>query len=72
MERMRAQRTVLCIQGGSDLRFTRRSAPDGLEVIGRNQTRSHTKGMHPDLTLAVSCEGLPLGVLCCGFGTLRP
>ncbi len=69
IERMRGQRTVLCLQDGSDLRYARRPGCEGLEVIGRNQTRSKTQGMHLHLTLAVTCEGLPLGVLRCGFGT---
>ena len=69
IQRMRGQRTVLCIQDGSDLRYARRPGCAGLEVIGRNQTTSKTKGLHLHLTLAVTAEGLPLGVLRCGFGT---
>ena len=38
-------------------------------MIGRNRTRSKTKGLHLHLTLPVTSEGLPLGVLRCGFGT---
>jgi hypothetical protein len=71
IQRMRGRRTVLCIQDGSDLRFARRPGCVGLEVIGRNQTSSKTKGLHLHLTLAVTSEGLPLGVLRCGFGTPR-
>ena len=66
---MRGQRTVLCIQDGSDLNFATRPGCEGLEVIGRNQTRSQTLGLHLHLTLAVNEKGLPLGVLRCGFGT---
>ena len=69
IRRMRGQRTVLCIQDGSDLRYARRPGCTGLEVIGRNQTTSKTKGLHLHLTLAVTAQGLPLGVLRCGFGT---
>ena len=69
IQRMRGQRTVLCVQDGSDLRYARRPGWEGLDVIGHNQTRSNTKGMHLHLTLAVTAEGLPLGVLRCGFGT---
>ena len=54
---------------GSDLRFATRPGCTGLEVIGRNQTKSRTQGMHLHLTLAVTPTGLPLGVLRCGFGT---
>ena len=38
-------------------------------MIGRNQTRSQTLGLHRHLTLAVNEKGLPLGVPLCGFGT---
>ncbi|MDE2826716.1 MAG: IS4 family transposase [Bacteroidota bacterium] len=69
IQRMRSQRTVLCIQDGSDLNFATRPGCDGLEVIGRNQTASKTLGLHLHLTLAVNAKGLPLGVLRCGFGT---
>ena len=69
VQRMRAQRTVLCIQDGSDLRFATRPGCEGLEVIGRNQTGSRTLGLHLHLTLAVTERGLPLGVLRAGFGT---
>ena len=69
VERMRAQKEVLCIQDGSDLRYATRPGCEGLEVIGRNQTTSKTKGLHLHLTLAVTGQGLPLGVLRCGFGT---
>ncbi len=58
IQRMRGQRTVLCVQDGSDLRYARRPGCKGLEVIGRNQTRSKTKGLHLHLTLAVTAEGL--------------
>ena len=69
IQRLRGQRTVLCIQDGSDLNFATRPGCEGLEVIGRNQTRSQTLGLHLHLTLAVNEKGLPLGVLRCGFGT---
>lgn len=69
IQRMRGQRTVLCIQDGSDLNFATRPDCEGLEVIGRNQTRSKALGLHLHVTLAVNEKGLPLGVLRCGFGT---
>ena len=69
VQRMRGQSAVLCIQDGSDLRYATRPGCTGLEVIGRNQTASKTKGLHLHLTLAVTAQGLPLGVLRCGFGT---
>ncbi len=69
VERMRQQETVLCIQDGSDLNFATRPGCAGLEVVGRNQTASKTRGLHLHLTLATTARGLPLGVLRCGFGT---
>ena len=65
--RMRDHETVLCIQDGTDLNFATRPGCDGLGIIGRNQTSSKTLGLHLHLTLAVTGEGLPLGVLRCGF-----
>ena len=69
VERMRGQPTVLCIQDGSDLNFATRPGCAGLDLIGRNQTGTGTLGLHLHLTLAVTAQGLPLGVLRCGFGT---
>lgn len=62
-QRMQGQRTVLCIQDGSDLNFTRHGQCEGLGVIGRNQTGATARGLHLHATLAVSETGLPLGVL---------
>ena len=67
VERMRGQQTVLCIQDGTDFNFATRPHCEGLGIIGRNQTASETLGLHLHLTLAVTGEGLPLGVLRCGF-----
>ena len=62
-QRMQGQRTVLCIQDGSDLNFTRRSQCEGLGVIGSNQTGATARGLHLHATLVVGETGLPLGVL---------
>ena len=67
VQRMRDQNTVLCIQDGTDLNFATRPACGGLEIIGRNQTSAKTRGLHLHLTLATTGEGLPLGILRCGF-----
>ncbi len=67
VQRMRGQRTVLLAMDGSDLNFATRPGCAGLEVIGSNQTSSQTLGLHLHLTLAVNPQGLPLGVLRCGF-----
>ena len=61
--RMRAQQTVLCIQDGTDLNFSSLAQCDGLGVIGTNQTGASSRGLHLHSTLAVTTEGVPLGVL---------
>ena len=67
IQRMRAQRTVLCIQDGTDLNFTSHPMTEGLGVMGRNQTGASSFGLHVHSTLAVSDSGLPLGVLSTRF-----
>ena len=54
IQRMRGQRTVLCIQDGNDPNFATRPGCGGLAVIGRNQTQSNSLGLHLQLTLAVN------------------
>ncbi|MDE0222930.1 MAG: IS4 family transposase [Spirochaetaceae bacterium] len=71
IERMRAQRTVLAIQDGTDLNFTTRPGCDGLQVVGSNQTAAKSLGLHLHATLAVTETGLPLGVLRLGFDPVR-
>jgi len=63
VQRMAAQSTVLCVQDGTDLNFTKHAQCTGLGVIGTNQTGATSRGLHLHSTLAVSTEGLPLGVL---------
>lgn len=63
VRRMKAQKTVLCIQDGSDLNYSSLDRCDGLGVIGANQTGAKSRGLHLHSTLAVTTEGLPLGVL---------
>ena len=48
---------------GTDLNFATRAQCTGLGVIGTNQTGAHARGLHMHSRLAVSSEGLPLGVL---------
>ena len=71
IQRMRAQRTVLAIQDGTDLNFSRRPGCDGLQLIGKNQTTATSLGLHMHTTLAVSATGLPLGVLALGFDPVK-
>jgi hypothetical protein len=63
IQRLRAQTTVLCIQDGSDLNYCGLAQCEGLGSIGTNQTGARSPGLHLHSTLAVSTEGLPLGVL---------
>ena len=63
VRRMKAQRTVLCIQDGSDLEYTSLAQCTGLGVIGTNQTTATSRGLHLHGTFAVAPNGLPLGVL---------
>ncbi len=63
LRRMSAQKTVLCIQDGTDLDFNALAECEGLGVIGTNQTGAESRGLHLHSTLAVTGDGLPLGVL---------
>jgi hypothetical protein len=63
VRRMLAQHTVLCVQDGSDLDYNGLAACTGLGEIGTNQTGAKSRGLHLHTTLAISPDGLPLGVL---------
>jgi hypothetical protein len=63
VRRMQGQKTVLCVQDGSDLAYTNLSQCEGLGEIGTNQTGAKSRGLHLHSTLAVAPNGLPLGVL---------
>ncbi|MGH8711210.1 MAG: IS4 family transposase [Burkholderiales bacterium] len=63
IQRMLGQRTVLCIQDGTDLNYNGLASCEGLGVIGNNQTGAASRGLHLHSTLAVTTDGLPLGVL---------
>ena len=63
LRRMQAHKTVLCIQDGTDLNYNNLAQCEGLGLIGKNQTAATTRGLHLHSTLAVSDDGLPLGVL---------
>ena len=72
VQRMRAQHTVLCVQDGTSLNFTGRAHTQGLGAIGSNQTGALARGLHLHTTLAVTIEGVPLGVLRAGFDAPSP
>ncbi len=59
IERMRTQKTVLCVQDGTDISYSARPQCDGLDVIGHNQTTAKARGVHLHATLALNGEGLP-------------
>ena len=63
IRRMQAERTVLCVQDGSDLNYSNLTDCTGLGTIGTNQTDASSAGLHCHSTLALTQEGLPLGVL---------
>ena len=63
IQRLQAQRTVLCIQDGTDLNYTNLDQCEGLHSLGSNQTGAQSRGLHLHSTLAVTTAGLPLGVL---------
>jgi hypothetical protein len=63
VRRMHGQRTVLCVQDGSDLDYHHLAECEGLGEIGTNQTGATSRGLHLHSTLAIAPNGLPLGVL---------
>jgi hypothetical protein len=63
LRRMQAHKTVLCIQDGTDLNYNGLAECEDLGLIGKNQTKATTRGLHLHSTLAVTDDGLPLGVL---------
>ena len=72
LRRMQAQPVVLCVQDGTDLNFTTHPQISGLGVIGTNQTGAQSRGLHVHSTLAVTPEGLPLGVVRTSFDAPEP
>lgn len=63
IRRMMAHKTVLCIQDGTNLDYNGVTNGIGFGQIGTNQTGAKSSGLHLHSTLAVTDEGLPLGVL---------
>ena len=72
LRRMRAHDTVLCIQDGTRLNFTRRGQTLGLGAIGSDQTGAVARGLHLHTTLAVNPDGVALGVLRAAFDAPAP
>ncbi|MDH3380207.1 MAG: IS4 family transposase [Gammaproteobacteria bacterium] len=63
LRRIEGQQTVLCVQDGTDLNFNGLDECEGLGIIGNNQTGAGSRGLHMHSTLAISTDGLVLGVL---------
>lgn len=63
IRRMKKEDTVLLLQDTTLLNFSTRAACEGLGQIGTNQTKAISRGLALHSCLAVSGEGLPLGVL---------
>lgn len=61
--RMMGQKTVLCLQDGSELNYTNLDSCTGLGELKANQTGAKTLGLNLHSTFAVTPDGLPLGVL---------
>jgi hypothetical protein len=63
VRRMMGQKTVLCIQDGSDLNYTNLAKCSGLGELGSNQTGAKSRGLYLHSTFAVAPNGLPLGIV---------
>jgi len=72
IQRMQAQRTVLCVQDGTDLDYSAMDACEGLHRIGKNQTGTESMGLHLHTTFAMTTQGIPLGVLRGDFPEPKP
>ncbi|MCH9692342.1 MAG: IS4 family transposase [Gammaproteobacteria bacterium] len=72
IRRMKAENTVLCVQDGTDLNYANLTDCTGLGQIGTNQTGASSAGLHLHSTLALTTQGLPLGVLRAQFSAPTP
>jgi len=63
IERIMAHETVLVVQDTTDLNFATRHHTEGLGLIGKNQTGTESLGLKLHSSLALTTDGLPLGVL---------
>ena len=71
LQRMRGERAVLCVQDGTDFSFAEHRGCQGLGYISQNKGSRGTRGLHLHSMLAVSEEGLPLGLLRMEFDAPR-
>lgn len=63
VRRMKNERTALLVQDTTDLNLSTRSHCEGLGQIGTNQTGAKSRGLRLHSSLALSQEGLPLGLV---------
>lgn len=63
IRRMKACDTVLCIQDSTDLDYSQNRNCEGLGVIGKNQTRTESRGLRLHSTFITDSTGVPLGIL---------
>ena len=63
IERIMSQEMVLVVQDTTDLNFSKRHHTEGLGPIGTNQTGAVSLGLRLHSSLALTTDGLPLGVL---------
>lgn len=63
IERMMNHKMALVVQDTTDLNFSTRPHTKGLGLVGANQTGAESLGLKLHTSLALSPEGLPLGVL---------
>jgi len=72
IERMRGQEVVLCLIDETKINYSSLATFDGFDTIERSQTSSEAKGGRLHATVPVTEEGLPLGVIRCGFPPSDP
>ncbi len=72
IKQMRGEDTVLCVIDKTKISYSTRPACEGLDVIGTNQTEAKSRGIRMHTTLALTSNGLPLGVLRNGFAPSDP
>jgi hypothetical protein len=63
IERIMAHEMVLVVQDTTDLNFSTREHTTGLGLIGTNQTGAESLGLKLHSSLALTTDGVPLGVL---------
>jgi hypothetical protein len=63
IRRMSQERTALIVQDSTDLNFSTRRQCQGLGQIGTNQTGAQSRGLRLHSSLALSQNGLPLGIV---------